>query len=68
MIVPSDASIAVMQGAVMFGKKHNKITERVLTKTYGADCCRDFIKGVHPKKTSSSLMEKRCAVMSSTAS
>ena len=50
MIVPSDASIAVMQGAVMFGKKPNKITERVLTKTYGADCCRDFIKGVHPEK------------------
>lgn len=50
MIVPSDASIAVVQGAVMFGKKPNKITERVLTKTYGADCCRDFIKGVHPEK------------------
>ena len=50
MIVPSDASIAVMQGAVMFGKKPNKIAERVLTKTYGADCCRDFIKGVHPEK------------------
>ena len=50
MIVPSDASIAVMQGAVMFGKSPNKITERVLTKTYGADCCRDFIKGVHPEK------------------
>ena len=50
MIVPDDASIAVMQGAVIFGKKPYKITQRVLRKTYGADCCRDFIEGVHPEK------------------
>lgn len=50
MIVPRDASIAIVQGAVLFGKRPTKITQRVLRKTYGADCCRDFIKGVHPEE------------------
>jgi len=50
VIVPRDASIAVVQGAVMFGKKPTKITQRVVSKTYGADCCREFIKGVHPEE------------------
>ena len=49
VVVPHDASIAVVQGAVLFGKKPETITQRVLSKTYGADCCRDFIKGVHPE-------------------
>ncbi|KAL9960010.1 hypothetical protein ACROYT_G033400 [Oculina patagonica] len=49
VIIPSDASIAVVQGAVIFGKRPGKITQRVISKTYGADCCRDFIKGVHPE-------------------
>lgn len=50
VIIPSDASIAVVQGAVIFGKRPGKITQRVISKTYGADCCRDFIKGVHPEE------------------
>lgn len=50
VIVPPDASIAVVQGAVIFGKRPGKITQRVVSKTYGADCCRDFIKGVHPEE------------------
>lgn len=49
VVVPPDASIAVVQGAVLFGKRPETITQRVLSKTYGADCCRDFIKGVHPE-------------------
>lgn len=47
MVVPNDASIAVVQGAVIFGKRPTNITQRVVSKTYGVDCCRDFIKGVH---------------------
>ena len=50
MIVTRDASIAIVQGAVMFGKRPTKITQRVLRKTYGADCCRGLIKGVHPEE------------------
>jgi len=47
VLIPSHAAIAVVQGAVMFGKKPSKITERVVRTTYGADCSRDFIQGVH---------------------
>ena len=50
MIGPHDASIAVVQGAVMFGKEPTKISQRVVSKTYGANCCREFIKGVHPEE------------------
>ena len=47
VLIPNHASIAVVQGAAMFGKKPSKITERVVRTTYGADCSRDFIQGVH---------------------
>lgn len=50
VIVPPDPSIAVVQGAVMFGNKPSKITQRVLTTTYGADCTEPFVKGVHPEE------------------
>ena len=40
--------VAVVQGAVLFGKNPAKITERVMSTTYGADCSRDFDKFVHP--------------------
>ena len=50
VVVPPDPSTAVVQGAVLFGKRPETITQRVLGKTYGADCCRDFIKGVHPER------------------
>ena len=47
VLIPNHAAIAVLQGAVIFGKKPAKITERVVRTTYGADCARTFIKGVH---------------------
>jgi len=47
VLIPNHAAIAVVQGAVMFGKKPSKITERVVRTTYGAACARDFIPGVH---------------------
>ena len=50
VVIPRDASRAVVQGAVMFGKKPVKITQRVVSKTYGADCCRDFVRGIHPEE------------------
>lgn len=50
VLVPNKASIAVVQGAVLFGKKPGRITERVVSTTYGADCSRDFIRGVHPEE------------------
>ena len=50
VLVPNHASIAVVQGAALFGKKPAKITERVVSTTYGADCSRDFVHGVHPEE------------------
>ena len=47
VLIPNHAAIAVVQGAVMFGKKPSKITERVMRTTYGAGCSRDFVQGVH---------------------
>ena len=47
VLIPNNAAIAVVQGAVMFGKKPSKITERVMQTTYGAACSRDFIQGFH---------------------
>lgn len=48
VLIPRNAAIAVVQGAVLFGKNPAKITERVVSTTYGADCSRDFDKTVHP--------------------
>ena len=50
VLIPHHATTAVVQGAVMFGKKPAKITERVVGITYGAGCTRDFIEGVHPEE------------------
>jgi len=35
---------------VLFGKKPAKITERVMSITYGAGCSRRFIRSVHPEE------------------
>ena len=47
VLVPHHANTAVVQGAVIFGKKPTKITERVMSTTYGADCADNFIEGFH---------------------
>ena len=49
VLVPNNASAAVVEGAVVFGKQPGKITERVVSTTYGAGCARNFIYGVHPE-------------------
>ena len=50
VIVPRDAAKAVVQGAVMFGQLPDRISQRVMSTTYGCACCRDFIRGVHPNE------------------
>ena len=47
VLIPNNAAIAVVQGAVVFGKKPSKVTERVMQTTYGVACSKDFIQGVH---------------------
>lgn len=48
ILVPNDASIAVMQGAVMFGQKPNIIDSRIMSTTYGFEVYRPFNNNVHP--------------------
>lgn len=48
ILAPRNAGIAVLKGAVMFGKNPAKIAERVVSMTYGADCSRKFDKSIHP--------------------
>ena len=49
VLIPRHATTAVVQGAVIFGKKPSKITERVVCTTYGADGSMDFVEGLHPE-------------------
>lgn len=42
VLVPEEANLAVVKGAVMFGQKPNIVTERVLAETYGTDTCMKF--------------------------
>lgn len=50
ILAPRNAGIAVLKGAVMFGKNPAKIAERVVSITYGASCCRKFDKSIHPEE------------------
>ena len=50
VLVPRNAGIAVLKGAVMFGKNPAKITERVVSTTYGANTTKKFDKSIHPKE------------------
>lgn len=47
VLAPQDAATSILKGAVMFGKNPAKITKRVVSTTYGADCSRPFKKEIH---------------------
>ena len=55
ILVPVDASIAVVQGAVMFGQKPHAIDSRIMSTTYGFKTNHRFDPKCHP-------MEKRHVV------
>ncbi|KAK3603242.1 hypothetical protein CHS0354_007572 [Potamilus streckersoni] len=46
-IIPQDASLAVLKGAVLYGHNQDMIVERVCRYTYGIAGAKPFIKGVH---------------------
>ena len=48
VIIPRDAGLAVLKGAVMFGFNEKSISSRVLRYTYGTDVSVPFEPGVHP--------------------
>ena len=53
LIIPEEAGLAVLKGAVLFGHNPLTITSRIAKCSYGVRVYRDFQDGVHPsaKKT-----------------
>jgi molecular chaperone DnaK (HSP70) len=47
VIVPEDAEIAVLKGAVLFGHKPDYITARIARYTYGVEVMNDFNPDIH---------------------
>jgi len=49
IIIPNEAGLAVLKGAVIFGHSPKAIASRVSKFTYGIACCKTFVPGVHPE-------------------
>lgn len=49
IIVPDEAGLAVLKGAVIFGHKPTVIAERVSKFTYGVQCTQSYVEGRHPE-------------------
>ena len=58
IIIPREASSAILRGAVIFGHNPKAISQRVLKKTYGVSVARKFIEGFHEEKYK--VVAKRC--------
>ena len=48
ILVPNNASIAVVQGAVMFGQTPDIVDSRIMSTTYGFKINRPFDPSLHP--------------------
>ena len=49
IMVPPNASLAVVQGAVMYGQKPEVFESRIMSSTYGIRIHRLFLDGLHPE-------------------
>ena len=49
VIVPHEAGLAVLKGAVIFGHNDQVITSRISRYTYGIKMYKPFIPGIHPE-------------------
>ena len=49
ILVPQYASLAVVQGAVMFGQKPDTFESRIMATTYGIRVHKLFLDGLHPE-------------------
>eukprot|EP00058_Branchiostoma_floridae_P006841 XP_002592329.1 hypothetical protein BRAFLDRAFT_240123 [Branchiostoma floridae] len=47
VLVPNDASLAVVKGAVKFGHTPNLISERISPRTYGIKCASSYDSDLH---------------------
>lgn len=48
-IIPDEAGLAVLRGAVLFGHQPKKISKRILKKTYGIETLPEWDPDLHPK-------------------
>lgn len=48
VIVPDEAGLAVLKGAVIFGHKPTEIASRISKFTYGIKCTQSYREGHHP--------------------
>lgn len=48
VIIPFDAGLAVLKGAVIFGHAPMVVTSRVCRRTYGMAVSKAFVKGMYP--------------------
>ncbi|XP_060603539.1 heat shock 70 kDa protein 12B-like [Ruditapes philippinarum] len=48
IIIPNEASSAILKGALIFGHLPEAVTERILKYTYGVDTTVSFLPGKHP--------------------
>jgi hypothetical protein len=49
LVIPQEASLAILKGAVYFGLDPSTVTVRRSRQTYGVGVCRRFIPGTHPE-------------------
>lgn len=49
VIIPHDAGLAVLKGAVLFGHEPEKISGRICRYTYGVEVLEKFDSNIHPK-------------------
>ncbi|XP_052816703.1 heat shock 70 kDa protein 12A-like [Mya arenaria] len=60
VLIPQQAGLAVLNGAVIFGRAPEAITTRVLRCSYGVKCGMDFREGVDPEDLRSKTDQKKC--------
>ncbi|XP_062574079.1 heat shock 70 kDa protein 12A-like [Saccostrea cucullata] len=50
IIIPREASLSVLKGAVILGHDPTIIRERICKNTYGVVCSTRFVDGIHPNE------------------
>ncbi|XP_052816700.1 heat shock 70 kDa protein 12A-like [Mya arenaria] len=62
VLIPKDAGISVVQGAVVYGRQPGNITSRVLRYSYGVAVSPEFVQGQHePSRLQTIAGVDRCS-------
>ena len=52
IIIPKEAQLAIVKGAVLYGQNNSQIVTRIARRTYGTSCMVQFDHAIHDKKYS----------------